>query len=565
MRLSTRGHYGLKAMFDLALNYGENPIPLKSVAERQGISDNYLEQLISVLRKAGLVKSVRGAQGGYMLAHSPENITVGEIVRALEGPIAPVNCVSEVEPAECDQSDVCITRLVWARVRDSIAEVMDSISLADMCYDAERIRKVQNHDMNYIQEKKEESQLRRVYMDHSATTPVHPEVAEEMYKYITDNFGNPTSLHYFGRQVRSAVEEAREKVAASIGANTNEIVFTSGGTESDNMAIHGVAYANKNKGNHIITSAVEHHAVLNTVKALGKEGFTITILPVDKYGMVNPEDVANAITDKTILVTIMHANNEIGTIQPIEEIAGITRERGVIFHTDAVQSFGKIPVNVDELGVDLLTISGHKVYAPKGIGALYIRKGTRWKQSLFHGGAQERLRRAGTENVPGIVALGKACELAVNNLESEAAHLCKLRDKLIKEVMDKISHVSLTGHPEKRIPGHASFCFQFIEGESMLLSLDMKGIAASSGSACTSGSLEPSHVLLATGISHEVAHGSIRLTLGRDNTMEDIDYFIEVMIPIVERLRSMSPLDQENEFQELSECAACKVSGSCRA
>jgi len=564
LRLSTRGHYGLKAMFDLALHYGENPIPLKSVAERQGISDNYLEQLISVLRKAGLVKSVRGAQGGYILARSPENINVGEIIRAMEGPIAPVNCVSEVEPTECDQSDVCITRAVWARVRDSIAEVLDSISLADMCRDAERIKKIQNNDMHYIQ-KKEESQLRRVYMDHSATTPVRTEVAEEMYKYITEYFGNPTSLHYFGRQVRNAVEEAREKVAKAIGAKTNEIVFTSGGTESDNMAIHGVAYANKNRGNHIITSAVEHHAVLNTVKALGKEGFTITILPVDKYGMVNPDDVANAITDKTILVTIMHANNEVGTIQPIQEISKITREHGVIFHTDAVQSFGKIPVNVDDLGVDLLTISGHKIYAPKGIGALYIRKGTRWKQSLFHGGAQERLRRAGTENVPGIIALGKACELAVENLESEAAYLNKLRDRLIEEVMGKISHVTLTGHPTKRIPGHASFCFRYIEGESMLLSLDMKGIAASSGSACTSGSLEPSHVLLAMDIPHEVAHGSIRLTLGRDNTEEDIDYFMEVIVPIVERLRSMSPLDQETEFQEMSECEACKVSRSCRA
>ncbi len=407
--------------------------------------------------------------------------------------------------------------------------------------------------------------MRRVYMDHSATTPVRAEVAEEMYKYIKDNFGNPTSLHYFGRQVRNAVEEAREKVATSIGAGTNEIVFTSGGTESDNMAIHGVAYANKNKGNHIITSAVEHHAVINTVKALGKEGFTITILPVDKYGMVDPDDVVNAITEKTILVTIMHANNEVGTIQPIKEISKITREYGVIFHTDAVQSFGKIPVNVDDLGVDLLTISGHKIYAPKGIGALYIRKGTRWRQSLFHGGAQERLRRAGTENVPGIMALGKACELATSDLEAEAAHLNKLRDRLIEEVTGKISHVSVTGHPTQRIPGHASFCFQFIEGESMLLSLDMKGVAASSGSACTSGSLEPSHVLLSMGIPHEIAHGSIRLTLGRDNTEEDVDYFMEVMQPIVERLRSMSPLDQETEFQMNSDCEACKVSSSCRA
>lgn len=405
--------------------------------------------------------------------------------------------------------------------------------------------------------------MRRVYFDHSATTPVRPEVAEEMQKYLTEYFGNPTSLHYFGRQVRKAVEEAREKVAGAIGARPEEIVFTSGGTESDNMAIHGIAMTNKNRGNHIITSAVEHHAVLNTVKALGKQGFTVTILPVDKYGMVSLDDLANAITDKTILISIMHASNEVGTIQPIKDMAAMAREKGIFFHTDAVQSMGKIPVNVDELGVDLLTVSGHKIYGPKGVGALYIRKGTRWRQTLFHGGAQERLRRAGTENVPGIIGLGKACELAARDLEKEAAHLAGLRDKLIKEVMDKIPHVQLTGHPTMRLPNHASFCFEFIEGESMLLSMDMKGVAASSGSACTSGSLEPSHVLLAMGIPHELAHGSIRITLGRDNTEEDIDYFMEIMPPIVERLRAMSPLDQETEFAMESSCAACKVSSSC--
>ncbi len=404
---------------------------------------------------------------------------------------------------------------------------------------------------------------RRVYFDHSATTPVHPEVVEEMYRFLKDNFGNPTSLHYFGQKARKAVEEAREKVAAAIGASPAEIVFTSGGTEADNMAIHGVAYTNRNRGNHIITSAVEHHAVLNTVKALGKQGFTVTILPVDQYGMVSVEDVAAAITDKTILITIMHANNEVGTIMPIAEIGRLAREKGILFHTDAVQSFGKIPVNVDELNVDLLSISGHKIYGPKGIGALYIRKGTRWRQTLFHGGAQERLRRAGTENTPGIIGLGKAAELAMANMEQETAYLTRLRDKLIDGVMKKISHVRLTGHPTKRLPNHASFCFEFIEGESMLLSLDLQGIAASSGSACTSGSLEPSHVLLAMGIPHEVAHGSIRITLGRDNTEEDIDYFLEVMPPIVERLRAMSPLDQETEFALSDRCNGCRASHSC--
>lgn len=386
--------------------------------------------------------------------------------------------------------------------------------------------------------------MRRVYFDHSGTTPVHPAVAEEMYRYLTgENFGNPSSVHHYGLHIKKEVAEARDKVAQALGAGNGEIVFTSGGTESDNMAIHGAAYTNRNRGSHIITSAVEHHAVLNTVKALGKEGFEITILPVDSYGgMVSLDDVTAAITDKTILISIMHANNEVGTIMPVAEIGKLARERKIIFHVDAVQSFGKIPVLVDEIGVDLLSISGHKIYGPKGIGALYIRKGTRWKQSLFHGGAQERLRRAGTENIPGIMGLAKAVELAVANMEQESARLKSLRDRLIRELTSRFEHVSLSGHPFRRLPNHASFLFKYIEGESMLLSLDLKGIAASTGSACTSGSLEPSHVLLAMGVPPEEAHGSLRLTLGKDNTEEDVDYFLEIMGPIVGKLRDMSPL-----------------------
>jgi len=393
--------------------------------------------------------------------------------------------------------------------------------------------------------------MRRVYFDHSATTPVHPLVAEEVYRYlIDDNYGNPSSLHYFGRIARKALDESREKVAKAIGAKFDEIVFTSGGTESDNMAIQGVALTNVKRGNHVITSAVEHHAALNAVKALAKQGFSVTVLPVDQYGMVSVDDLEEAITDKTILISIMHANNEVGTIMPITEIGKMARKRGIIFHVDAVQSFGKIPVNVDDLGVDLLTVSGHKIYGPKGIGALYVRKGTRWRPTLLHGGAQERLRRAGTENVPGIVGLGKAAELAMENMETENKRLLTLRDKLIREVTDRFSHVKLTGHPTMRLPNHASFIFEYIEGESMLLSLDMKGIAASTGSACTSGSLEPSHVLLSMGIPHEVAHGSLRLTLGKDNTEEDLDYFLDVMGPIVERLRAMSPLNEEIDYSK---------------
>jgi cysteine desulfurase len=364
-----------------------------------------------------------------------------------------------------------------------------------------------------------------------------------MYRYLTgENFGNPSSVHYYGLQIKKRVAEARDKLAQALGAGSGEIVFTSGGTESDNMAIHGAAYTNRNRGNHVITSAVEHHAVLNTVKALGKQGFDITILPVDGYGMVSLDDVAAAITDKTTVISIMHANNEVGTIMPVAEIGKLARERKILFHVDAVQSFGKIPVLVDEIGADLLSISGHKIYGPKGVGALYIRKGARWRQSLFHGGAQERLRRAGTENIPGIMGLAKAVELVTANMEQESARLKSLRDKLIKELTGHFEHVSLSGHPTMRLPNHASFLFKYIEGESMLLSLDMKGIAASTGSACTSGSLEPSHVLLAMGVPPEDAHGSLRLTLGKDNTEEDVDYFLDVMGPIVEKLRDMSPL-----------------------
>ncbi|MFA4885758.1 MAG: cysteine desulfurase NifS [Desulfotomaculaceae bacterium] len=383
--------------------------------------------------------------------------------------------------------------------------------------------------------------MRKIYFDHSATTPVHPDVAEEMFRYLTDIFGNPSSIHSLGREAKKAVEEARYKVAESIGARKEEIVFTSGGTESDHLAIKGAVYANRKKGNHIITSAVEHHAVLDTCKALEKEGFELTVLPVDGYGMVSPQDAAKAIKDNTILITVMHANNEVGTIQPISEIGGIAGERGVLFHTDAVQSMGKIPVNVNDLKVDLLSVSGHKIYAPKGVGALYIRRGIRWRPFNF-GGGQERKRRPGTENVPGIAALGKAIELAARDLGEENARLTFLREKLIKGILEKIDHVRLAGHPTMRLPNHVNLIFEFIEGESMLLSLDMQGVAASSGSACTSGSLSPSHVLLAMGIPHEIAHGSLRLTLGRSNTEEDVDEFINTMPPIVERLRAMSPL-----------------------
>ena len=383
--------------------------------------------------------------------------------------------------------------------------------------------------------------MKKIYLDYAATTPTHPEVVKAMLLYFSDNFGNPSSIHFFGQKAKTAIEEAREKVANLIGAENKEVIFTSGGTEADNFAIKGVAYALERKGNHIITTSIEHHAVLEPCKFLEKRGFQVTYLPVDEYGLVDPDDLKKAITDKTILISVMHANNEIGTIEPIAEMARIAKERGVCFHTDAVQTVGHLPINVDELGVDLLSISAHKLYGPKGVGAIYIRKGTRMLP-FMHGGDQERRRRASTENVPGIVGFGKACEIAQREMSSERERLTSLRDKLIEGILQRIDHSRLNGHPTQRLPNNVNVSLEFVEGESMLINLDLAGIAASTGSACSSGSLKPSHVLLALGLSPELAHGSLRFTLGRETTQEDIDYVIETLPPIVEKLRAMSPL-----------------------
>jgi len=380
-----------------------------------------------------------------------------------------------------------------------------------------------------------------IYFDHAATTPVKPEVLEEMMPYFTNKFGNASTIYSIGRESKKAIEEAREKVAKALGAMPREIFFTGSGSEADNWAIKGVAYSNRSKGNHIITTAIEHHAVLHTCQYLESDGFEVTYLPVDENGLVSPEQVRKAIKPNTILITIMFANNEIGTIQPIAEIGKIAKEHNIYFHTDAVQAVGNIPINVNELNVDLLSLSAHKFYGPKGVGALYVRKGVKITNFL-HGGAQERGRRASTENVPGIVGLGKAIELATNNIEQYNKKFIELRDRTIEEITKKIPFVKLNGDRYKRLPGNVNFSFQFIEGESLLLMLDMKGIAASSGSACTSGSLDPSHVLLAIGLDHETAHGSLRITFGEENTHEDVDYLMEVLPMIVERLREMSPL-----------------------
>jgi cysteine desulfurase len=382
---------------------------------------------------------------------------------------------------------------------------------------------------------------KQVYMDHSATTAVDPAVTEAMLPYFSEKYGNPSSLYSIGRQSRKAIEESRQKVADLIGAKKEEIIFTGSGTESDNLAIKGIALKNRTKGDHIITSSIEHHAVLHTCKYLEKNGFKVTYIPVSKEGLVDPADVEKAITTQTILITIMHANNEIGTIQPIEEIGLIAKEKNIPFHTDAVQTTGKIPVNVDDLGVSLLSMSAHKIYGPKGVGALYLRKGTAIEPQM-HGGGHERNIRSSTENVPGIVGFGKACELAKVHLPDEA-NLAALRDSLIKGVL-MIKESYLNGHPTKRLPGNANFRFSYIEGESMILNLDMKGVAASTGSACSSTSLEPSHVLLAIGLIPEESHGSLRFSLGRENTQEDIDHVISILPDIVNKLRMISPLSR---------------------
>lgn len=383
--------------------------------------------------------------------------------------------------------------------------------------------------------------MKNVYMDYSATTYVKPEVLEEMMPYFTEKFGNPSSFYGISRETKRAIDTAREKVAKGLNCLPDEVYFTGGGSEADNWAIKGIASAHKNKGNHIITTKIEHHAVLHTCQYLEKNGFEVTYLDVDSEGFINLDDLKNAITDKTILVSIMFANNEIGTIQPVKEIGEICKEKKVFFHTDAVQAVGNVPIDVKEMNIDMLSLAGHKIYGPKGIGVLYIKKGIKI-DNLIHGGAQEKNRRAGTENIAGIVGLGKAMELATCNIEEHMEKMTALRDRLIYGLL-KIPYTNLNGpRGEKRLPGNVNVRFRFIEGESILLSLDFKGVCASSGSACTSGSLDPSHVLLAIGLPHELAHGSLRLTLGAGSTEEDVDYVLEVTPPIIERLRNMSPL-----------------------
>ena len=383
--------------------------------------------------------------------------------------------------------------------------------------------------------------MKRIYMDNGATTRVTEPVFEAMQHYFCEIYGNPSSAHNFGYVSRHAIDAAREQVAKAINADVNEIYFTGCGTESDNWAVRGAAYENVKKGRHIITTAIEHHAILHTCAQLEKEGFEVTYLPVDEYGFVTPEQLDAAIRPDTTLVSIMTANNEIGTIEPIAELAAVCKKRGVLFHTDAVQAIGSVKIDVKAMQIDMLSMSGHKFHAPKGIGVLYIRKGVRLQQ-FMNGGAQERNRRAGTENLASIVGIGKAIELATADIDAHNAQLSAIRDHMIDRILKEIPYTRLNGHPTTRLPGNVNVCFRFIEGESLLMLLDAKGIAGSSGSACTSGSLDPSHVLLAIGLPHEIAHGSLRLSLSEENTMEEADYVVDALVEIVSRLRSMSPL-----------------------
>lgn len=384
----------------------------------------------------------------------------------------------------------------------------------------------------------------RIYLDYSATTPTKPAVVEAMLPYFTEHFGNPSSVHSFGRDVKSAVLQARETIAKTIGAERDELYFTAGGTEADNWALRGVMKANAKKGNHLITTGIEHHALLHTAQFLEKEGYEVTYLPVDQYGLIDLDDLKAAIKDNTVLVSIMYVNNEVGTTQNVKAIGEICRDMGVFFHTDGVQAYGNYAIDVKELNIDLMSMSAHKVYGPKGIGALYIKKGVRIA-NLIEGGAQERKRRPGTENVPAIIGFAKAATLAHEQLDDHIAHSIALRERLAKGILDKIPYTKHNGHPTQRHPGNVNISFEFIEGESLLLSLDLKGIAASSGSACTSGSLDPSHVLMGIGLTHEIAHGSLRLTVGDFTTEADVDQTIEALVEIVDRLRQMSPLYED--------------------
>lgn len=519
MKLSSKARYGLKACLALAENYNENqPLALPVFAEKAGVTEAYMEQIVILLKKADIVESVRGAGGGYYLKKSPKDIKVGSVLRALEDGLEFIDCIN----TPCEGGEECKARRVWNKIYKSMNLVLDSLTLDDLLHD----------------------QKRYIYLDHSATTAVDEEVLSKMLPYFYEKAGNASSQHGMGRDAEVAVDRARKQVADAIGAKSNEIYFTSGGSESDNWALKGIAHAYKSKGKHLITSEFEHPAVLNTMKQLEAEGFEVSYLHTNPQGYVSVDELESIIRPDTILVSVMYANNEIGTIQPIEELAKVAHAHGAFFHTDAVQAIGNVHIDVKAQGIDMLSMSAHKFYGPKGIGCLYIKSGVR-PERLIAGGEQERNQRAGTTNTPGVVGIGFAIEKAVNNMDENNAYIAALRDEFVKEVKERIPDIRYNGG-EKRLAGNAHFTFRYIEGESILFTLDLAGICASSGSACSSGSLEASKTVLAIGVPAEEAHGSIRFTFGRENTMDDVKYTVGELEKTVKRLRSMSPLFAES-------------------
>ena len=539
MKLSTRAKYGLKALIDLGLYSEKEAVSLQSIAGRQNISVSYLEQLMALLKKAGLVKSVRGAAGGYFLGRPAEEISVGDILRVLEGGLEAATCPGTEGDGGCQGSDLCVAKLVWKRINDSITDAVDTLMLSELIEESRRIHE------KYYPEQEEKKMGKMIYLDNAATTKTAPEVVEAMLPYFTEFYGNASTVYDFAANSKAAIAKARQQIADVIGAKKEEIYFTAGGSESDNWALKATFEAYKAKGNHIITTKIEHHAILHTCEYLEKErGAKVTYLDVDENGFIDLDELQKAITPETILISVMAANNEIGTLEPLKEIGQIAHEHGILFHTDAVQAFGQIPINVDEFNIDMLSSSGHKINGPKGIGFLYIRKGVKIR-SFVHGGAQERKRRAGTENVPGIVGYGLAAERANKSMKERTAKEIEIRDHMISRILTEIPYVRLNGDKVKRLPNNVNVSIQFIEGESLLLMLDNFGICASSGSACTSGSLDPSHVLLAIGLPHEIAHGSLRMTLSEETTMEDVDFVVDKLKDITANLRSMSPLYED--------------------
>lgn len=517
MKMSTKARYGLYACAKLAQDYDKGFISTTELANAIYVSDGYLEQIVSLLKKEGVVLSQRGAFGGYKLSALPSEISVGRVLRAVEDNLEIVDCLSN----GCSNNNCnCVTKGLWSDLYRQINIYLDSVSLAQLI---------------------DTTRKNRVYLDHAATTPCDDDVIVAMMPFFNENFGNSHSQHSFGRDAMSAVDTARKQVADALGVNPNEIYFTGSGTEADNWALKGAAFARKDKGKHIIVSAIEHHAILNSAEWLRKQGFDVSYLGVDEYGKVKTDALKKLMRPDTVLVSVMLANNEMGTIQPIKEIAEIVHGRGSILHVDAVQAFGALPVKPKELGADLLTVSAHKFYGPKGIGALYIRNGLHIDK-LVVGGGQERSMRGGTTNVPAVVGMGYAAQKAVADMEKNSAYVASLRNKFVKRVLEEIPFVKYNGHPTDRLPSNANFSFEFVEGESLLMLLDLAGIAVSSGSACSSGSLDPSHVLLAMNVDIVLAHGSIRFSFGKHNTEAQVDYVVDKLKEIVERLRKMSPL-----------------------